>query len=158
MGSRYTSAKCSLQDRGQQPHLISTFISNNYAIRLSSVPFLYRLYYSRFTEYSYWNTLPMFLIVYCSYFTHFGMFLLSLNRLTAVSRFRDHEQLWRKIKPYMLAFAFAGSFLLSFQELICRQKYEVVLIQNTVFTIIRFEEAFSLWASFDYNHQRDLEI
>jgi hypothetical protein len=60
------------------------YLANNYAVRLTSYEPLYNLYYSNFSEFSYWPAIPMFVVLFCSLFTHCGSLLISLNRLTAI--------------------------------------------------------------------------
>lgn len=67
------------------------YLLNNFSIRLPSVSFPYDIYYYRFNEFSYWLTPIFFVIVYSSFYTHFNIFLLSLNRLTAVWKFSTYE-------------------------------------------------------------------
>lgn len=62
------------------------YLANNYSTRLPSYEPLYSLHFSKYNEYSYFPlVIPMFVVAFCSFFTHCGSILISLNRFTAIS-------------------------------------------------------------------------
>lgn len=69
------------------------YLLNNYIVRLPSISLLYNIYYSKFDEFSRWQSPIFFLRRYCSYSTSFGCFLLSVHRLTAVWIYQKHEKI-----------------------------------------------------------------
>lgn len=80
------------------------YVLNNYFIRWPTIEPIYNFYYYKFSEYSYWFTGPVFFVVCCSYLTHVGSLILSLNRFTAVYLYLKHEQVSKYFKGLVIFF------------------------------------------------------
>lgn len=70
---------------------ILLYVSNNLITRLPSYEPLFDKLYSKF-ENQWWPGLGLFGIMFCSHFTHFGVFFLCLNRLTAILYYISYEK------------------------------------------------------------------
>jgi hypothetical protein len=71
---------------------IFLYLANNLFLRLCNYTPLFDAFFSKMDEYQRWPAIGMFLIMFCSHFSHFAMFLLCFNRLTAILMFMTYEK------------------------------------------------------------------
>jgi hypothetical protein len=68
------------------------YLTNNLFVRLTMYEPVFENFYSRLYENSRLPALMIFSIVFTSHFTHFGMLLLCLNRLSAILYYMSYER------------------------------------------------------------------
>ncbi|KAI6237785.1 Serpentine receptor class gamma [Aphelenchoides besseyi] len=130
---------CALND-------ILLYISNQLQIRLPSFQLFYDLFYSKFTEPSYYFMPIQFTLMFTSYFTNCSAFLLSINRLTAVWMYSSYERIWRKYTIPILLLSFGGTFVLTFPTFFAQIGFKQIQIDNsTNYTKLTIKTSFVPW-------------
>ncbi|KAI6185623.1 Serpentine receptor class gamma [Aphelenchoides besseyi] len=130
---------CALND-------ILLYISNQFQIRLPSFQLFYDLFYSKFTEPSYFFMPIQFTLMFTSYFTNCSAFLLSINRLTAVWMFNSYERIWRKYTIPILFLSFGGTFVLTVPTFFTQIGFKQIKIDNsTNYTTLTLKPSFVPW-------------